>query len=419
MSTVTRFEHATFFGLTESQRPYNPGLYRKVKELLLNTPVSITESSGRRDVITNSHDLLIGIPPSAKSQEAFVLGAFGPLQAEHQIEIMTQLFEAASRKVGFDGTHLVLTFLEGRDDISRGEKEGETDAEPLLRLYTRLLATSSVDKPIKTVSVWDPHSPATVEALEAMYSDVRPDFGEVPVLSLTAVPLFTDYWKQLQKDGLPLVDDDSVVLSPDFGDLIKSVRAGEELNKPVYVTPKYRHAPNTSDPPNELYEVTTTDSIVVIRKVDWDVLKGKKVFTVDDIIDTGGTVAKLGEYLADSVGVKEFHFAATHGYFSQTHTITTAMEKGHISSLLTTDSLPTNKRIENAKTVSIAPAIALYMKAFVQPLEPEEKIYLQRLIFDPGPFKEQIIQSITSGIIPRYRDSDNKVKAYWEQLGVL
>jgi ribose-phosphate pyrophosphokinase len=116
-------------------------------------------------------------------------------------------------------------------------------------------------------------------------------FFDLPVDHLSAVPLLAEYF--LGK-GL----EDVVAVSPDHGGIARTREFADRLHAPIGIVDKRRSAPNVSDVMNIIGDV-----------------EGKTVIMVDDMIDTGGTIAQAAEVLLRR-GAKAVYGAATHGVLS-------------------------------------------------------------------------------------------------------
>jgi ribose-phosphate pyrophosphokinase len=76
---------------------------------------------------------------------------------------------------------------------------------------------------------------------------------------------------------------------------------------------------------------------------------------VDDMIDTGGTIAKAAETLYEQ-GARDVIVAATHGILSDPATERLAASR--ISEVIVTDTLPISSTLETLTVLPIAPLLA-------------------------------------------------------------
>lgn len=114
-------------------------------------------------------------------------------------------------------------------------------------------------------------------------------FFTIPVDHLTALPLFADYFKNME---------DIMIISPDAGGAQRAMDIAKRLNAPFAILFKRRKRPNESE------------VIQVVGEVE-----GKKVIIVDDIVDTAGTLVNAAEVLLRE-GASEVYAAITHPVLS-------------------------------------------------------------------------------------------------------
>ncbi len=116
-------------------------------------------------------------------------------------------------------------------------------------------------------------------------------FFDIPLDHLTAMPILAEYFKA---KNLP----NPVVVSPDLGGVTRARALADRLGAEIAIIEKRRPEPNKAQIMN------------IIGKV-----KGKTAIMVDDIIDTGGTIA-LGAQALKKKGANEVYACCTHGIFS-------------------------------------------------------------------------------------------------------
>lgn len=114
-------------------------------------------------------------------------------------------------------------------------------------------------------------------------------FFDIPVVELSAKPLFLDYFRK-KIDG-----DEWVVVAPDEGAVKSSAYFARELNVPIAYLDKRR------DLKTGKVEVVSMNGEV----------KEKNVIIVDDMIATGSTMMATASYLK-KMGAKSIRVAATH-----------------------------------------------------------------------------------------------------------
>ncbi|HVW80771.1 MAG TPA: ribose-phosphate diphosphokinase [Mycobacteriales bacterium] len=165
-------------------------------------------------------------------------------------------------------------------------------------------------------------------------------FFDGPVDHLFALPLLADY--VADKYG-----GDFTVVSPDTGRVRMAERWADRLGgAPVAFVHKTRD-PNVA---NE----------VVAHRVVGDV-EGRRCLLIDDMIATGGTIAKAADILLNS-GATEVIVAATHGEFSPP--AIDRLKNSRISEVVVTNTLPLTdeQHYDKLTVLSIAPLIARAIK---------------------------------------------------------
>ncbi len=140
-------------------------------------------------------------------------------------------------------------------------------------------------------------------------------FFSKPVDHMTAMPILT----QFVTDQLG-VDTDIVIISPDAGRVKLTRKFAQKVGKPYALLEKERPAQEVAE----------------IGYVIGDV-KGKVAVIVDDIIDTGGTLAAAAQTVLDE-GAREVYAVATHGIFSGNAFETLA--RSPLSGIVVTDTVP-------------------------------------------------------------------------------
>ncbi len=135
---------------------------------------------------------------------------------------------------------------------------------------------------------------------------------------------------------------DITVVSPDSGRVRVAERWTDILGSPLAIIHKRRDP----DVPNEV------KMFEVVGEV-----KGRVCVLVDDMIDTGGTIAKAAETLFDN-GAKDVNVTATHGMLSGK--AAEKLQQSRISEVVVTDTLPivAESRFNKLTILPIAPLIA-------------------------------------------------------------
>jgi ribose-phosphate pyrophosphokinase len=165
-------------------------------------------------------------------------------------------------------------------------------------------------------------------------------FFDGPVDHLFALPLLADHVQQSWGDR------DLVVVSPDAGRVRVAERWTDRLGCGLAIIHK-RRDPNV---PNE----------VKVGEVVGQV-QGKTCILVDDMIDTGGTIAKAAELLFRN-GAADVIVTATHGVLSGP--AVDRLKNSNVCGVVVTNTLPIedDRRFDGLEVLSIAPLIARAIK---------------------------------------------------------
>lgn len=161
-------------------------------------------------------------------------------------------------------------------------------------------------------------------------------FFDGPVDHLFAMPVLLEHFRTELDPSI------TTVVSPDMGRVRVADIWSDKLGAPLAIIHKRR------DPlvPNQ----------VTVHDIVGDV-KGRVCLIVDDLIDTGRTIAKAAEALKKA-GALRVVVAATHAVFSDP--ATTLLQSDFIDSVVVTDTLPIpeEKRFPTLTILPIAPLLA-------------------------------------------------------------
>ncbi|APF40484.1 ribose-phosphate diphosphokinase [Neomicrococcus aestuarii] len=166
-------------------------------------------------------------------------------------------------------------------------------------------------------------------------------FFDGPVDHLFAIPLLADYIRS-RVGNSPVT-----VVSPDTG----RVRVAEQWADRLGGVPlAFVHKSRDLTVPNQAVSKTVVGNI-----------EGRTCVLIDDMIDTGGTIAGAVRVLKDA-GAKDVIIAATHAVFSDP-AAQRLSECGALEVVVTnTLPIPSSKRFQNLTVLSIAPLIARAIK---------------------------------------------------------
>jgi ribose-phosphate pyrophosphokinase len=183
--------------------------------------------------------------------------------------------------------------------------------------YSRQDKKSAPREPITARLVAKTLEVAGIDRLVAMdlHAGQMQGFFSKTVDHMTAMPILTQY----VKDQLGSVDD-LVIISPDAGRVKLTRKFAQKVGAPYALLEKERPAQQVAEIGYVIGEVAD-----------------KRAVIVDDIIDTGGTLAAAAQTVLDA-GAKEVYAVATHGIFSGRAYETLAASP--LSAILVTDTVP-------------------------------------------------------------------------------
>jgi ribose-phosphate pyrophosphokinase len=183
--------------------------------------------------------------------------------------------------------------------------------------YSRQDKKSAPREPITARLVAKMFETAGIDRLVTMdlHAGQMQGFFSKTVDHMTAMPILTQY----VKDQLGSVDD-LVIISPDAGRVKLTRKFAQKVGAPYALLEKERPAQQVAEIGYVIGEVS-----------------GKRAVIVDDIIDTGGTLAAAAQTVLDE-GAKEVYAVATHGIFSGRAYETLAASP--LSGILVTDTVP-------------------------------------------------------------------------------
>lgn len=173
-----------------------------------------------------------------------------------------------------------------------------------------------------------------------LHADQIQGFFNIPVDHLYGGPILGEYFIQKGLKG----QDDVCVVAPDVGGVGRAKKLADMLECPFIVIAKRRPAPNT----------------VEVVEIVGD-FTGKRCVMIDDMIDTGGSIASGAQALIDR-GAKEVIACCTHPVLSAP--ATERLQDSCISEVVVLDTvdLPADKMFPKLTVLSAAPLIANAIK---------------------------------------------------------
>jgi len=164
-----------------------------------------------------------------------------------------------------------------------------------------------------------------------LHADQIQGFFEKPVDHLFASTIFLPYAKSLELEDL-------TIASPDMGGSKRAYAYSKYLNSDVVICYKQRKKAN----------------VISHMELIGDV-SGKNVILVDDMIDTGGTLAKAADLMMER-GAVSVRAICTHPILSGT--AIERIEKSSLIELIVSDTIPLKRVSSKIKVVSCAPLFA-------------------------------------------------------------
>ena len=160
-----------------------------------------------------------------------------------------------------------------------------------------------------------------------LHADQIQGFFEVPVDHLYASSIFIPYIKTLGLDNL-------VMAAPDTGGTKRANAYAKYFNAEMAICYKQRrHA-------NEIHDMTVIGDV-----------KGKNVILLDDMADTGGTLAMASDLMIGN-GAKTVRAMCTHPILSGS--AYDRIEKSSLVELVVTDTIPLKKKSPKIKVLTVA-----------------------------------------------------------------
>ncbi|MFH0749666.1 MAG: ribose-phosphate pyrophosphokinase [Candidatus Gottesmanbacteria bacterium] len=253
------------------------------------------------------------IQEDVRDKTVFVLQSFSNPMDQYIIEMA--LMGDAIRRSAPKTMIAIIPYM----GYSRQDKQHRVGEPISSRVIAKLIEVSK----FKEVIVVDLHNDAIV------------GFFQIPVMHISAMPVFVDAVKKL---GVK----DPVVVSPDVGGVRRARNFAYQLDADLIVMEKKRFIDRHD----------TSENFQIIGDV-----KGRTAIINDDIISTGGTI-KHGAEALRAAGATSVIVCASHAVLAGD--VKQNLEKAQIDHLIVTDTIvAADKRLPKGTTViSVAPIIA-------------------------------------------------------------
>jgi ribose-phosphate pyrophosphokinase len=150
-------------------------------------------------------------------------------------------------------------------------------------------------------------------------------FFNIPVDHLFAAPVLLDYLKQLKND--------IVIVSPDAGGVERARAYAKRLDSSLAIIDKRRESPNVSQVMNIIGDVSGLSAVLV-----------------DDMVDTGGTLARAAFALVEK-GAKQVYACCTHPVLSG-RAVEVILESP-IEEMIVTDTIPLKKEAKACPKIKV------------------------------------------------------------------
>jgi ribose-phosphate pyrophosphokinase len=283
----------------------NPALSQSISEKL---DVPLTDPRLRR---FPDGEINVKIEDSMRGHDVFVIQPTSPPVNEHLFELFIIL--DALRRASAGRVTAVIPYY----GYARKERKTQPREPISAKLVANFLTLAGADR----LLLFDLHA----EAIEG--------FFDVPTDHLSPHRIFAEYLKTLNLHHITIV-------APDAGGGRRAEAVANDLNAPIAFGYKRR----------------ASDDEVEMIAVSGDV-KGRDCVVVEDIITTGGTIAKLATALRTQ-GANKVLVAATHPVLSGN--AVERLKNADIDEVIVTDSvpIPPEKQDPLITVLSVAPLLA-------------------------------------------------------------
>ncbi|MFH1564866.1 MAG: ribose-phosphate pyrophosphokinase [bacterium] len=291
----------------------NPQL---ASDIAKNLNVELTPTTIKK---FNDGETYVRINESVRGSSVFVIQSTSTPVNDNLMELLITI-DALKRASAKEITAVIPYYGYSRQDRK------STSREPITaKLVASMIETAGADR---------------VVAVD-LHVDQIQGFFNVPSDNLTAIPILA---KAIADKKLKNI----VVVAPDAGSATRVRRLADLLLVDLAIINKRRQAHGESK----------------VMELIGDV-KNKNAILLDDMIDTGGTIANAAAKLKKQ-GAKDVYICATHAIFSKD--AIKKLDSKYVKEVLVTDTikLPKSKQIPKIKVVSMAPFISELINCIFQ-----------------------------------------------------
>ncbi len=253
---------------------------------------------------------------SVRQKAVFIIQPSSPPVNDHLLELVA--FVDACRRAAASQIIAVIPYF----GYARADKRQGRRVSMMASAVSGILQSIGIDR----VLTFDLHIPQ----LEG--------FFRIPVDSLSAVPTLCN----VLRDELP---PETVVVSPDAGRVTMATQYAQQLGTSVVVLHKHRESGRETE----------------VTRMIGDV-RDRSCLIVDDMISTGGTIAKTVEALLAAGAQPTIRVAATHGLLLED--AQTKLSHDSIHAVFVTDTIAQKQDWSKLRVVSIAPLITTAIERF-------------------------------------------------------
>ncbi|MFC1845927.1 ribose-phosphate diphosphokinase [Chloroflexota bacterium] len=283
----------------------HPNLATEVCEYL-NIPL------GKADIFEFSNEnIFVRILENVRERDVFVVQPLCRPVNKNLVELLIMI-DAFKRASAGRITAVIPYYGYGRTD-----KKDQPRVPITARLVADLVTTAGADRLL------------TVDLHAAQIQG----FFNIPVDELTALTILANYWIQKNMDNM-------VVVATDIGISKHARDLAAKLNTPLAIIEKRR-----------IGNMDATESLNIIGEVE-----GKRALTVDDEIDTAGSLASAVDALLKKGAIEVFS-CCTHPIFSGS--AIERISKSQVKEVVVTNTVPMGdeKKLDKIKVLSMAPLL--------------------------------------------------------------